>query len=200
MNAANLLDIGKMKKALEHYSSRRGSTAASPQLVLRPAAVLIPLLRLNGDWHVLYTRRTDLVESHKGQVSFPGGAADPGDSGPVDTALREAREEIGLQPECIMVIGSMPEVSTNSGFCITPVVGNICWPTELFLEEDEVSRVFTIPLNWLADPGHSEERLYTRSNGSQEMVVFYQPYDDEVVWGVTGRLTRDLVRALYDGE
>lgn len=200
MTTSTPLDIGGIKKALTHYLTQRASSTSSTQTTLRPAAVLIPLLRMNGGWHVLFTRRTDLVVSHKGQVSFPGGAADPGDSGPVDTALREAREEIGLQAECVTVIGLMPELSTNSGFLITPVVGSICWPIQLSLEEKEVSRVFTVPLDWLADPNNSEERLYTRSNGSQEMVVYYRPYDDEVVWGVTGSLTRNLVKALYDGE
>ncbi|MDD5168046.1 MAG: CoA pyrophosphatase, partial [Syntrophales bacterium] len=122
----------------------------------RPAAVLIPLIRMpiesgGPGWHILYTRRTDLVEHHKGQVSFPGGRRDPGDSSPEATALREACEEIGLNPADVHILGRMDDFLTVSNYRVTPVVGTMPWPYPLTLSPNEVSRVFTVPVDWLAD-------------------------------------------------
>ena len=89
----------------------------------RPAAVLIPFLQVKGQWHILFTRRTDTVADHKGQVAFPGGRADPGDLSPEFTALREAEEEIGLNPANISILGCLQELPTITNYSITPVVG-----------------------------------------------------------------------------
>lgn len=174
-------------------------TAASPVGMvdgLKCAAVLIPLLRVEEEWQILFTRRTDRVETHKGQVAFPGGACDHGDADRVSTALRETHEEIGVPPDAVRVLGLMRPMPTVTGFLVTPVVGVMRWPLPLQLEECEVSRVFQVPLNWLLDPANHTERLYTRSNGSSEMVVFYQPYDGETIWGVTGRIVADFLSLL----
>jgi 8-oxo-dGTP pyrophosphatase MutT (NUDIX family) len=97
---------------------------------LKCAAVLVPLIWENDEWHILYTRRTDRVESHKGQVSFPGGACDEGETTPEQTALREAEEEIGLNPQHVKVLGRLANMITISNFRVTPVVGVITkWPT-----------------------------------------------------------------------
>src|SRR4030066_1258465 len=115
----------------------------------RPAAVLIPLFHANVKdcsnhvWQVLLTRRTDSVAEHQGQVAFPGGRADPTDSSPESTALREAHEEIGLDPSTVRILGRMSELPTISNYCVTPVVGVIPWPFPIRLEEIEVSRVFS---------------------------------------------------------
>src|SRR5574339_855900 len=97
---------------------------------LKCAAVLVPLVWHDEEWHLLYTRRTDTVESHKGQVSFPGGACDEGEATPEQTALREAEEEIGLDPVNVRVLGRLTNLITISHFRVTPVVGVILkWPT-----------------------------------------------------------------------
>ncbi len=163
---------------------------------LRAAAVLVPLLLDGAEWHLLFTRRTQTVQNHKGQVSFPGGSAEPEDLTPQQTALREAYEEIGLLPENAQILGVLPIFETNTAYRITPVVGILPWGLTYRPSPEEVSRIFTVPLLWLADPAHYEERLMTNRLGQPEQVVFYQPYDGEVIWGVTGRLVVELIHAL----
>jgi 8-oxo-dGTP pyrophosphatase MutT (NUDIX family) len=159
----------------------------------RPAAVLIPLVCWEGDWHLLFTRRTDLVEHHKGQVSFPGGATDPGDESPEQTALRELEEEIGVLPVDVRVLGRMGEYLTVTNFRVTPVVGTIPWPYCFKVHTLEVGRVFTVPLAWLAE---RENRLeFTRQETGRGVVVFL-PYDGEWVWGATARMTVIFLEAL----
>ncbi len=162
---------------------------------LRPAAVLVPLLLMEDQWHLLFTRRTETVNSHKGQVSFPGGAGDPGDVSPEETALREAFEEIGLRPEDVRVYGRLASRPTVSSFMVTPVVGRVRWPNVFQVSPHEVSRVFTIPLDWLADPVNWEERPRTVP-GFSGTVIYYQTYDGEILWGATARITLDLLRTL----
>ena len=113
---------------------------------LKCAAVLIPLVQESGDWHVLYTRRTQRVESHKGQVSFPGGACDEGETTPEETALREAQEEIGIDRSGVRVLGRLSSMITITTFRVTPVVGVLRWPAVFRLNENEVERIFTVPL------------------------------------------------------
>lgn len=162
----------------------------------RPAAVLVPLIYDTGGWQLLFTRRTETVQSHKGQVSFPGGGAEPGDSSPEDTASREAYEEIGLASHDITLFGRLPYIITISNFIITPVLARIPWPYTFLLSHEEVTRVFTIPLAWLADGQNWEERPYQRSNGKVENVIFYRLYDEETLWGITARITLDLLKIL----
>lgn len=119
--------------------------------LLKCAAVLVPLTLYKDEWHVLYTRRTDRVELHKGQVSFPGGACDEGETTPEQTALREAEEEIGLHPADVKVLGRLSQLITVSSFRVSPIVGVIPWPYAFKVAGFEVARVFTIPLLWLAN-------------------------------------------------
>lgn len=173
-----------------------------PQQILPPsdgyrrAAVLIPLVWKDEEWQVLFTRRTEMVQSHKGQVSFPGGAVEPGDRTLEDTARRETHEEIGLAPDEIRIVGRLNDYPTISDFLITPIVGLIPWPVSFHLSAEEVQRVFFVPLHWLADPTHFEERPYLRQNGKVEPVIYYQLYDGEMVWGVTGRITVNFLTIL----
>jgi len=163
---------------------------------LTPASVLIPFLRFPAGWHILFTRRTDRVETHKGQVAFPGGSADRSDRDPDQTALRETFEETGILPQDVRILGRMAEFPTFTGFLITPVIGIVSWPQTLKLEEAEVSRAFTVPLSWLASSTNYELRPYLRPNGEKEMVVFYHLYDTEQIWGVTGRIMLNLIHLL----
>lgn len=163
---------------------------------LTPAAVLIPLYQDGREWFILLTLRTDQVENHKGQVSFPGGAADKTDKTPVDTALRETFEETGIPPQKVQILGQMSPLVSSSGFLIFPVIGKIEWPIALIPAENEVKRIFSVPLKWLAEPGNQEERLYMRQNGIQEMVIFYKPFDGEIIWGITARIIVDFLNLL----
>jgi len=191
----DLLNAHAIAEALKRADEVTGTPSAPAQLVA--ASVLIPLFRMESRWYLVYTHRTERVMNHKGQVSFPGGAADPEDQDAVQTALRETYEEIGIPTDCVQVLGQMSPMPTVTGFIITPVVGVVCWPYELRPAEVEVERVFQVPLAWLANPANREERLYTRSNGTSEMVVFYQPYDGELIWGATARITLDFIKILF---
>ncbi len=160
---------------------------------LRCAAVLIPLVWHDDEWHLLYTRRTDTVESHKGQVSFPGGACDEGETTPEETALREAWEEIGLNPNDVKVLGKLSTLITVTYFRITPVVGVVRWPAVFRVGEHEVARIFTIPVGWLANPSNRWEFLRPGTNRS---LIAYHPYDGELLWGATARMTVDFLKVL----
>ena len=186
---------------------RRLSAALSPPAKLppgpalpgAPAAVLIPLFSHHQAWHVLYTRRTETVEHHRGQVSFPGGRIEAGDDGAMDGALRETEEEIGLRPADVRVLGSMSPLLTVTHFWVTPVVGILPWPYSFRLNSEEVVSVFGIPLDWLADPAHREIRAWQDpQSGEQREAVFFQPFEGEIVWGVTAQITLDLLTLLQD--
>lgn len=163
---------------------------------LRPASVLIPIYFDERDWRLLFTKRTERVNDHKGQVSFPGGASEAGDTSPEVTALREAQEEIGINPGDVTILGRLPTQPTISKYLITPIVGKIPCPYEFKLSSEEVERVFSIPLSWLAAPDHFEERPYLSSDGNVHSVIFFKRYDGEVLWGITARMTVILLKTL----
>jgi len=160
---------------------------------LKCAAVLVPLIWDANEWHLLFTRRTEKVESHKGQVSFPGGGCDEGETTPEETALREAEEELGINAAQVVVLGRLTNMITISSFRVTPVVGVLKWPTVLRVGQDEVDRVFTIPLNWLAD---SRNRWEFTMPGRKRFLIAYHPYDGELLWGATARMTVDFLKVL----
>jgi len=164
---------------------------------LKCAAVLIPMIRKDSDWHLIFTRRTDTVESHKGQVSFPGGGCNDNETQAEQTALREAQEEIGLNPLDVRILGRLNDLATITHFRVTPVVGIIPWPYEFHLSRDEVSRVFSIPLNWMAQPSNWDEFNFTPEGMQRAFpVVTYQPYDGEVLWGASARITQNFLEVL----
>lgn len=164
-----------------------------PDTHLKCAAVLVPLVFFGGEWHVLFTRRTDRVESHKGQVSFPGGACDDGETTPEETALREADEEIGIRPTDVRILGRLSRMVTISKYRVTPVVGVIQFPYAFKTSGMEVARVFTIPLEWLANRNNYWEFSLPASERS---VIFYHPYDGELLWGATARMTVNFLKIL----
>lgn len=163
----------------------------------RPAAVLIPLLRVTDGWQILFTRRNSTLAEHSGQVAFPGGRSEPGDPSPEATALREAHEEIGLAPEDVRILGRLNDFITITNYAVTPVVSSIPWPYEFTIQKEEVSRVFTISLAWLSDPLHHEvRRRAIPSLGSHVDVIYFQPYDGELLWGASARFTLTLLNIL----
>jgi 8-oxo-dGTP pyrophosphatase MutT (NUDIX family) len=163
----------------------------------KPAAVLIPMLQQDGDWHLLYILRS-VVEGdmHSGQVAFPGGRWDPGETEAEQAALREANEEIGLQTADVRLLGRLEDFITISNYNVTPVVATIPWPSELRPQPGEVQRIFTIPLTWLAEPANREERERVAPSGETLKVVYFKEYDKEILWGVTARITLNFLQAL----
>ena len=163
---------------------------------VKTAAVLVPLENVDDNWHLLFTRRTETVKNHKGQVSFPGGQADRGDSDPTLTALREAYEEVGILPEDIHILGCMNGFVTISRFLVVPVVGIVKWPVDLSLSELEVHSVFTIPLGWFGAKKHLSVEEYSEEGRSYQKVLFYKEYRSESVWGVTAQIVYHLIGIL----
>ena len=159
----------------------------------RCAAVLIPMAWFGGEWHLIYTRRTDKVETHKGQVSFPGGACDPGETTPEQTALREADEEIGLRPGDVRVLGQLSPLITITSFRVSPVVGVIPWPYTFRVGSGEVARVFTMPISYLID---KKNRWEFKLPGRKFGLIVYHPYDGELLWGATAIMTDVFLRIL----
>jgi 8-oxo-dGTP pyrophosphatase MutT (NUDIX family) len=146
---------------------------------------------------VLYTRRNASLVEHSGQVSFPGGRADPDDLSPEATALREAQEEIGLNPADVRLLGRLPDYITITNYLVTPVVARIPWPYPLIPSPVEVSRIFTIPLEWLADPRNFEEKPRPLPiPGGLSGVIYYHLYDQELLWGASARFTLALLKSL----
>ncbi len=194
MNSTSLaqLEVEEIARRLQQNMPHRVADEAPPTPGVKCAAVLVPFLKEGGEWHLLFTRRTDKVESHKGQVSFPGGACDVGERTAEETALREAEEEIGLPAHKVRLIGRLPSMVTISQFRVTPVVGILDWPLALKISTIEVARVFTIPLVWLADP-HNRWEFHHPERGT---VIVYHPFDGELLWGATARMTLMLVEML----
>ncbi len=166
-----------------------------------PAAVLVPLFQDQGEWHVLYTRRIESVDAHPGQVSFPGGRIEEGDAGPQQAALREAEEEIGLRPGDVHVLGVLDSLLTVTQYRVAPVVAAMPWPYAMALNEHEVASVFSVPIRWLLDSANLEARPRPpASSGRHPTVYYFQPYQGEVIWGVTARITVQLLEALKESE
>jgi 8-oxo-dGTP pyrophosphatase MutT (NUDIX family) len=164
-----------------------------PEWEVRPAAVLVPLYLDKGEWHVLFTQRTHLVETHKGQVSFPGGRVEPEDTSRVVTALREAEEEIGLRREDVSVLGQLDELLTVTQYHITPIVGMFSWPYSFVLSTAELSEVFGAPLSWLADPANLEIQEREPMVPGRKIPVYTFHYQGFTIWGATARMLLNLI-------
>jgi 8-oxo-dGTP pyrophosphatase MutT (NUDIX family) len=175
---------------------------------LRPASVLVPLVARAGGMQMLLTRRTSHLPVHAGQISFPGGRRDPGDRDAVHTALREAEEEIGLAATCIEPLGLMPDYTTITGYCVTPVVALVDPAATLHLQASEVAEAFEVPLDFLMNPAHHELRVWDGATGlpgataSRASRSFYaMPWNagdgrSYFIWGATAAMIRNLYRLL----
>lgn len=163
---------------------------------LRPAAVLVPLVRRPAGLTVLLTRRTDHLNDHAGQVSFPGGRTDPEDADAVATALREAHEEVGIAPDEVEVIGRLPTYTTVTAYKVTPVVGLLDPPRALALDPFEVAEVFEVPLAFLMDPAHHRRHAFELDGLARQFISM--PWGQDArgepyfVWGATAAMLRNL--------
>jgi 8-oxo-dGTP pyrophosphatase MutT (NUDIX family) len=164
----------------------------------REAAVLVPFLRIEQAWHILFIRRTNFEgDRHSGQVAFAGGKRDDEDESLLATALREAEEEIGIAPDDLELLGHINHHHTISEFQVRPYVAVLPWPYTLKPDEVEVARVFTMPLSWLAEESNyrTEQRHHPQSQRPWP-VVYYDLYDGEMLWGATARMTLSLIDVL----
>lgn len=162
-----------------------------------PAAVLIPLYQEDGTWKLLFTRRTDSVEVHAGQVSFPGGQIEASDATVAAAALREAQEEIGLNPADVETLGQLNPLFTVTQFLVTSVVGVIPWPYPLAPNPMEVARTFGVPIEWLADPDNLDVRERdSLVPGRNVQVYYFKEFEGETIWGVTASITVNFLKVL----
>lgn len=169
---------------------------AAPVLRLRRAAVLVPLVERPEGLSVLLTRRTEHLSSHAGQISFPGGRAEELDSSPIETALREAEEEIGLHRRHVEIIGVLPEHVTISAYRVTPVVALVQPPFTLRADPGEVAEMFEVPLGFLMSGANHERRSVALPEGGGTRRFYAMPYKDYFIWGATAAMLRNLYHFL----
>jgi 8-oxo-dGTP pyrophosphatase MutT (NUDIX family) len=166
----------------------------------RVAAVLVPLVVREGGITVLLTQRADHLNDHAGQVSFPGGRHEPFDADATATALREAQEEVGLDPQRVEVLGALPDYLTGTGFRVTPVVALVHPPFTVKADSFEVAEIFEVPLSFLMNPSHHEVRVFRWEGGERRF--FAMPYPradadgDYFIWGATAGMLRNFYRFL----
>ncbi|WP_054304286.1 CoA pyrophosphatase [Gemmobacter sp. LW-1] len=169
-------------------------TVLPPGRKLRPAAVLIAVCEGAGGPSVLLTKRASGLKHHPGQIAFPGGKIDAGDASAEAAALREAQEEVGLDPALVRVLGQLPAHETVTGYTVVPILGHIRADFTPVPEAGEVEEVFRVPLAHLADPANFRvERRMWRGVWRRYYVVPYGPY---YIWGATARMLRGLAERL----
>ncbi|MEB0139798.1 MULTISPECIES: CoA pyrophosphatase [unclassified Undibacterium] len=163
---------------------------------LHPASVLIPLVLRTAGLSVLLTQRSAHLNHHAGQISFPGGRFEERDIDPVETALRETEEEIGLHRRHIEVLGALPLHRTGTGYQVTPVVSLVHPPFDLQSDPAEVAAVFEVPLAYLMDGRHHQRRLFHLPDGGGERLFYAMPYQQHFIWGATAAMLRNLFHFL----
>ncbi len=161
-----------------------------PGRKLRPAGVLVPLFLRDGQLRLILTKRSSALKHHPGQIAFPGGSVDPGDADVTAAALREAHEEIGLDPGNVDLLGATPEHETVTGFSVTPVLGRIRADFDPVPEAGEVDEVFSVPLDHVLDP--ARYTVQSRRWRGERRYYYTVPYGPYYIWGATARILRSL--------
>ncbi len=169
-------------------------TGIVPPLQYRQAAVLVPIVA-HREPALLLTQRTSTLTKHAGQIAFPGGTADATDTSPLMTALREAEEEIGLQPNLINALGYLDCYRTGTGYVITPVVGIVEPGFEITLNSDEVEGVFEVPLSFLMDAAN--HIIDTRTLQGRKRQFYAMPHDGRYIWGATAGIIRNMYERFF---
>ena len=166
--------------------------------IYRHAGVLLPLLEEGGVCKVLFTKRTDRVEHHKGQISFPGGAVEKEDASIVETVLRETYEEIGLSEKDIEILGRIDDALTvASNYIIHPLVGMVTSMDDLAINRAEVKRVITVPLSLFHDAGSEKRRYPVKYDGVTYETPAYK-YCEHIIWGATAGIMENFMEIIGD--
>ena len=192
--------IGSIKSNLSKYESCSSDFDLNPDMAFNQkssfleASVLIPVLTFQKNLEILLTKRSTNLKNHPGQIAFPGGKKEKFDSSPIETALRETEEEIGLSQHLVEIVASLPTHKTATGFIIKPYIGIISQPFEETLRCGEVDEVFTVPFDHILNEKNFS--IQTRKwNGSQRK-YYAVPYGPYYVWGATARILLNLSKAL----
>ena len=192
-SGANIVSVEK--KLRQALSQRQKFYISDPRRI--PSAVLIPLYKKEGEYHILFIQRTDRVKDHKGQISFPGGAYEEDDDNLRQTALREAAEEVGLAAEDVEVLGELDDLRTiGSNYVISPFVARMPWPYQLKVDEWETEEVIEVPISVLLDKSNiSQDKTIL---DGKEIDQYYYHYQDKVIWGATARILNQFLGILAD--
>ena len=188
------MDLEAVRKKVEAaLADRRRRVVDSESLI--PAAVLLLLTNRRGP-HVVFAKRTEDVTHHKGQFSFPGGIVETWDGSRLETALREAKEEIGLAPSAVDILGTLDDTETRATqFVITPFVGMVSQPVSYTPDGKEIERVLEVPLAALLDPAIFRVEMWER-DGEVHPVYFYE-YNGETIWGATARILKQFLDLVF---
>src|SRR4030042_6193695 len=177
----------KLRQALASRQKVRLSCSG-----LTEAAVIVPIFRKGGEYHLLFTLRSEQVSHHKGQISFPGGTRSEGDSSLLDTALRESWEEIGLEARDVEILGELDDTpTTTSSFNISPFVAFIPHPYQFTLNPYEIDEIFSVPVSALLYKAKRREERYTFDD--EVFVGYSYEYEGKVIWGATAQIVRQLL-------
>jgi 8-oxo-dGTP pyrophosphatase MutT (NUDIX family) len=202
-----ILDVAGLRERLKRRTPPAFAVYGDDRIGAEPsgitlASVLVPIVAHAEGLTVLFTQRTVHLKAHSGQVSFPGGRAEPGDASAEFTALREAQEEIGLHPERVEILARLPDYITRTGYQVTPIVGLLTPPLELVPDPREVQEVFEVPLAFLLDPRN--HRRQTRELNGQSVGFYEMPYmsneGERYIWGATAGMLMNLYRQLACDE
>jgi 8-oxo-dGTP pyrophosphatase MutT (NUDIX family) len=178
------------------WQGENGDEGLVRQRPLTPSAVLVPIVQRPDGLTMLLTQRTDHLSNHAGQVSFPGGRSEERDSSPIETALRESEEEIGLHRRHVEIVGVLPDYVTVTGYRVTPVVGLITPPFELAADPNEVAEIFEVPLSFLMNGANHQRLSIELPEGAGRRSFYAMPYERFFIWGATAGMLRNLFHFL----
>lgn len=189
--------LARAAEALARSAAPGGDHVLNPDMTpdgrrLTEAAVLIPVVAREPEATVLLTQRTADLRTHAGQIAFPGGKIEPDDLTPAAAALREAEEEVGLDPKLVKVVAELPPYLSRTGFRITPVLGRVAAEHVLTLNLSEVTEAFEVPLGFLLDPANHHKA--SRTFAGRERYFWEIPWRERYIWGVTA----GIIRGLYE--
>ena len=157
-----------------------------------PAAVLLPIFYKEGQYYILFTKRTEKVKEHKSEISFPGGAYEEEDGTLVNTALRECAEEISLMADEVEVLGELDDTATvTSNYIVSPFVGLIPWPYTLKVDQRETEEIIEVPISVLLDKGCLREE--TEIIDGEAVTSYFYHYQGRVIWGATARILNQFL-------
>ena len=198
---AELLSPARLRARFAEPGATWEPEAPEPPLVqgralLRRAAVLVPLVERPEGITVLLTLRTEHLTSHAGQISFPGGRTEELDSSPIETALRESEEEIGLHRRHVSILGVLPDYVTGSAYRVAPVVALVKPPFALTADPNEVAEIFEVPLAFLMNGMHHQRHSFDLPEGGGRRSFYAMPYERFFIWGATAGMLRNLFHFL----